>query len=125
MNMNSHTLKASCLSCLPISPHAELRSCPDHVHTCPEWQGYGWFIAFAFLSSGAMTGRWFWTENGRWRKDSSFRIAKEHLARLHDLCDERLEDWLAWSEENLEELQRCLEEYEVSPMYYPLSNILA
>ena len=101
--------------CLPVSPHAELCDCPDHVHTSPEWQGYGWFIAMVYHSSGAVTGRWLWTEeNGKRSKDSSFRIEAGRLRALLELCQEKLDDWQAWVREEPSRVKRCKGEYVVS-----------
>ena len=107
--------------CLPVAPHVQLRSRRNHVHTSPEWQkDHGWLIAFIFYSTGAITGRWSWTEGCKRCEDSSFQIKEERLAELLDLCQERLEEWLSWCEQKPEELERCKAEYVVSA---PLTNI--
>ena len=100
--------------CLPISPHPELHCCPEHVHTIPQWQGSGWFIAVVFVSTGAVTGRWLWSRNGRWQKDSSFRIDLDHLEYLIELCRQKQAEWQSWCQEEPRELERCKEEYIVS-----------
>ncbi|KAI0364941.1 hypothetical protein BV20DRAFT_787388 [Pilatotrama ljubarskyi] len=101
--------------CGTIAPHvvSSERNIP-HFHTCPEWQskgGVGWIIAFRFICSIQILGRWK-NRQSETPNMSSFMLDEEELAALIDMCEQRLEEWDIYVQENPEAAARCLQDYE-------------